>query len=82
MYVQHHMKTLLQKYQQLEEINAHSAAAKLLVDNFGTEEEKEIMNRIIKRHKANGFIGQDDYELRYKISQKYYNVLIKTAKPS
>lgn len=70
------MNTILKKYNQLEANNSHTAAAKLLVDNFGTEEEKTTMNGIVERHKKNQFISSEDYRLRYEISQKYYIKII------
>jgi len=73
------MKTtsaLLKKYRRYESINSHNNAAKLLVDNFGTEEEKEIMKQIIERYNKIGYITNEDRELRYSISQKYYKLIV------
>lgn len=68
--------TLLKKYRRYESINSHNNAAKLLVDNFGTEEEKEIMNQIIARAKKREYMTHEDIELRYSISQKYYKLIL------
>ena len=71
------MKTLLKQYQQFEKDNEHTLAAKLLVDNFGTEDEKFIMNGIYERHeKSSHGISFEDREKRYEISNKYYKLLL------
>lgn len=76
MYVQFNMKKLFQQYKRLEANNDHDEAAMLLIKNFGTAEEKEIMEGIIKRHRKLGYIEDADRELRYQISQKYYKLLV------
>lgn len=68
-------KALLQKYNELEDRNDHTGAAKLLIDTFGTETEQEIMNAIATRHQIAGHIEHEDYKKRYEISQKYYKLL-------
>lgn len=68
--------TLLKKYKRYESINSHNAAAKLLVSNFGTDEEKEIMEQIIAREKKQGYMTHEDIQLRYSISQKYYKLIV------
>ena len=69
------MNKLLAKYKKLEANGDHTEAAMLLVDTFGTEDEKEIIKEIANRHKKNGHIIDKDYELRYKTSNKYYKLL-------
>ena len=69
------METLLKKYKRYEANNDHNRAAMLLVKNFGTPEEIEIMDGIIARHKKLGYIENVDRELRYQTSQKYYKLL-------
>ena len=75
------MKTILRKYNRLEDNNNHTDAAMLLVNQFGTDEEKEIMQGISDRHKKNPEIGitYADYQKRYEISNKYYKLLIKAS---
>lgn len=67
---------LLKKYQRFEAINDHNSAAKLLVDNFGTAEAKNLMQQIIDRCNKLGHILPEDYKLRYEISQKYYKFIV------
>jgi hypothetical protein len=69
--------TLFKKYKRYESINNHNLAAKLLVDNFGTDDEKKTMKEIITRYNKIGYITYEDYELRYSISQKYYPLISK-----
>jgi hypothetical protein len=70
-----HTKNLRAEYDLLEDTNNHTEAAKLLVDQFGTEDEKQIMEDIAYRHKKNGHIVSEDYKKRYEVSQKYYHLL-------
>ncbi len=79
MYVKQTMETidqLRQKYLKLEAQNNHTEAAQLLVNTFGSNDEKVIMKGIAKRHKALGHITHEDSDLRYRISQKYFKNLI------
>jgi hypothetical protein len=71
------MNAILKEYNKLEDINDHNGAAKLLIMKFGTKDEMKIMNEIIDRHKAQGFMTPEDIKLRYKLSQKYYKIISK-----
>lgn len=75
------MNKLLRKYNRLEDNNDHNGCASLLVDTFGTDEEKQTMKEIIARHEKLGFITSEDIDLRYKISQKYYPIITGKAYP-
>jgi hypothetical protein len=68
-------KQLRAKYDELEDNNDHNEAAKLLVDQFGTEEERAIIEGITVRHNRRGYITDEDRTLRYKTSQKYFHLL-------
>jgi hypothetical protein len=68
-------KALLAKYNRLEANNSHNACAKLLVNAFGTDEEKEQMKGIIARFSPEYGISPQDYRLRFEISQKYFHKL-------
>jgi flagellar motor switch protein FliG len=72
---------VLKEYNDLEDNNDHTAAASLLVDVFGTDEEKDIMKGILIRHERNGHIIQEDYQKRYEVSQKYFVILRGMTKP-
>lgn len=73
--------TLLQKYARYEADNNHNAAAGILVNNFGTDEEKEQLKGIIARHKKLGYLTDEDNKLRYSISQKYYPLIVNNVQP-
>lgn len=70
------IKALFKKYKRYESSNSHNNAAKLLVDNFGTDEEKEIIMQIIAREKKQMYMTHQDIQLRYSISQKYYHLIV------
>ena len=70
-------KKLFASYKRHESRNSHNLAAALLVNNFGTEDEKETMNQIIIRANKRGYMTHEDIELRYSISQKYYPLISK-----
>jgi len=74
------MEKLLKQYKRLEARNDHNEAAMLLVKNFGTQEEIEIIEGIIARYKKNGHLIHSDYLLRYETSNKYYKLLHQTTK--
>lgn len=63
-------------YNILTEANDHTAAAKLLVDFFGTDTEREEMEEIYARTWRAPFISDADYNRRFEISNKYYANLI------
>jgi hypothetical protein len=67
--------SLLKKYQRLEANNDHNEAAMLLVNNFGTDDEKIALQEIIARHEKQGYISMDDTRLRFEIAQKYYKLI-------
>jgi len=69
------MNKLERRYDRLTDNNDHNEAAMLLIKTFGTQEEKEIMEGIIKRHERLGYIEDADRILRYEISNKYYKLL-------
>lgn len=71
------MKTILKKYNALEDKNYHTEAAQLLVNTYGTVEEQDQMDGIAARHEKNGSIDSADYYKRYELSQKYYNLISK-----
>lgn len=70
------MDKILKRYNALVERNYHTEAAALLVENFGTDEEKEIMKGIAERYSDEG-ISPEDYRLRFETSNKYYKLLIR-----
>jgi len=77
------MKTtnLLRKYNRLEDNNDHNEAAALLVNNFGTDDEKQTMKEIIARAEKQNGMTSEDIKLRYEISQKYYPIITGKAYP-
>ena len=62
-------------FDKLEADNQHGEAAKKLVDQFGTPEEKKEIDAINKRHKQTGYIKGPDYQRRYQITNKYFSKL-------
>jgi len=70
------IKQLRAKYNELEANNDHNEAAKLLVDQFGTEDERDIIEGITVRHKRRGYISNEDRTLRHNVSQKYFRLMI------
>jgi len=72
----------LSSYKRNEGRNAHGANALNLVKQYGTPEELEEMEGIMKRHKKSGSIQTDDYKRRYEISNKYYSKLVKESDES
>lgn len=69
------MNRLLTKYNRLEDNNDHTEAAKLLVSNFGTKEELEIIEGIEVRQNRNGYVTHEDIKLRFEVSNKYFCLL-------
>lgn len=74
------MEKLLKQYRHFEAMNDHNKAAMLLVKNFGTQEEIEIIEGIIARHNKNGHLIHSDYVLRFETSQKYFKLLFNATK--
>lgn len=72
-------KKLLKKYLRNESDNCHGENAQLLVDNFGTQSEKDEITQINNRHEKLGHIVHEDYMRRYEISGKYYKTLVDLA---
>jgi hypothetical protein len=70
------MNELLALYRQHEATNNHGACAKLLVDNFGTDHEKSIIESINTAHDRRGHILQHEVIERQRVSNKYYKLLI------
>ena len=68
-------KKLLNRHNRLENNNNHNECALLLVKNFGTQEEIDIIESIIIIHKRRGHILQEEIDLRRTVSQKYYKHL-------
>src|SRR3989304_3650614 len=68
----------LKQYERNEDVNNHGKNAQLLVKQYGTPEELEEINAILKRN-PNGYSGVDghaDYQRRHEISNKYYDKLV------
>lgn len=68
-------KSLLAKYNRLENENKHNQCAILLVKHFGTQEELETLEGIMKAHLKRGHILQEEIDVRRNLSQKYYKLL-------
>jgi hypothetical protein len=71
------MNQILKQYKRLEAINNHTEAALLLVNHFGSDQEKLQMEQIKSQHEKGGYITTQEIKDRYELSQKYYNRLIK-----
>jgi hypothetical protein len=74
------MEKLLKQYKKFEANNDHNESAMLLVKNFGTQEEIDIIEGITVRTNRKGYITNEDNLLRYKTSNKYYKLLFQTTK--
>ena len=74
------MKNLLAKYNRLENNNDHNKCALLLVKNFGTQEEVDRIMEIFSNHTKRGHILYEEQQERFKISNKYYELLHKATK--
>lgn len=68
-------KSLLARYNRLENENKHNQCAILLVTHFGTKEELGILEDIARKHSKRGHILQEEIDIRRNISQKYYKLL-------
>ncbi len=69
------LSLLRKKYDRLEAKNDHNGCASILVNTFGTDEEKAQMKGIVSRDCPENGISPADYRLRYEISQKYFSKL-------
>ena len=74
------MKNLLRQYNILENNNDHNKCALLLVKNFGTQEEVDMIMEIFSNHMKRGHILHEEVKKRYEISNKYYKLLHKATK--
>ena len=63
------------EYRRNEKNNLHTENSLQLVNSFGTNEEKEEMEKISCQHKKQGFLTLEQTDRRYKISNKYYSLL-------
>lgn len=68
-------KTLLKKYNRLENNNCHNDCAILLAKNFGTQDEVDTLEKIKSEHLKRGNILYEEIEIRNKINRKYYKLL-------
>ena len=68
-------KSLLKKYNRLENNNEHNDCAILLAKNFGTQDEVDTLEKIKSTHLRRGHILHEELEIRRKISKKYYKLL-------
>lgn len=66
---------LLAEHQRLESKNYHGEAAALLVNFFGTEDEKDVIGGINASHENRGRLTDSEYDKRNKLSRKYFRIL-------
>lgn len=71
------MNKLLRKYNRLEANNDHTKATAMLVELFGTDDEKQEIKEIAERQKKNQYIESADYRRRYELNVKYYHLITK-----
>lgn len=62
-------------YNYLTALNEHTSAAKMLVENFGTDEERAEIYAIAARQQNQGYLTQEDSRKRFEISNKYYALI-------
>ena len=74
------MKSLLKKYDKLEDENNHNGCAILLAKKFGTDDEVKTLLDIKEKHLKRGHILQEEIDVRRNITQKYYRLLVEGAK--
>lgn len=70
-------KFTLQKFWENEDNNYHSENALELVKIYGTEKELEEIQEIYDNHMKRGYILSEEMDKRYKISNKYYEKLVR-----
>ena len=58
--------------EKLEDVNAHSELAMRLAQDFGTEEEQELVADIYNKHMRRGHIERDEQLARDEVIRKYY----------
>lgn len=67
------IEKIKKEYDELTDENDHGGATKLLVDAFGTDEEKEKIKNINEAHDKRGHITESDLKERVDLAKKYYN---------
>ena len=67
--------------EKLEDINAHSELAMRLAQEFGTEEEQELVADIYNKHMRRGHIERDEQMARDEVIRKYYNSITEEYGP-
>jgi|APSaa5957512535_1039671.scaffolds.fasta_scaffold00325_77 hypothetical protein len=65
----------VRQYEINESTNNHTKNALLLIEKYGTDEEKKRMREIAENHHREGSINHNDYTDRYEISNKYFKKL-------
>ena len=69
----------LKEYKDNEDINYHAENALELVKQYGTSDEIERIEAIIKMHNDKGYLSIDERSERDSISRKYYSNLVNDA---
>ena len=69
----------LKEYKDNEDINYHAENALELVKQYGTSDEIERIEDIIKMHNDKGYLSIDERSERDSISRKYYSRLVNDA---
>jgi len=69
-------KSLIAKYNRLEDNNQHNDCAILLAKTFGTKEEVKLLETIKTNHIRRGHILGTEIDKRIQISRKYYGMLM------
>lgn len=70
----------LADYKANEEINHHSENALMLTKMYGTQEEINEVERLIRKGKREFGFSMEDYRRLYEISNKYYKHLVEASK--
>ena len=70
-------KFTLKKFWENENNNYHSENALELVKIYGTKKELEEIQKIYDNHMERGHILSGEMDKRYKISNKYYEKLVR-----
>jgi hypothetical protein len=60
-------------HEKLVDANNHSAAAKLVIDILGTDDEKTEINQIVANHYNRGYITHTDQTRRDDLNRKYWD---------
>ena len=72
----------MNEYEGNEGRNAHTENALLLTQKYGTQSEAKEMKEISNTHNSTGYINNQDYDRRCKISNKYYKNLLREHRMS